>query len=142
VGTKKVEPFKCAFNQTLIGEQFGCENAQSITRREGPDVCCTVDAAQTRCAQLRQRMKEQALPAFDMPDDLLQMPHSMMVKIEFGGLLALQGLVNPELLGISRVENISKLVDQAIEHYGDLEAIPYQDLVDQITSFKLKRRKR
>ena len=63
-----------------------------MTRRGGPDVVCASDEAHQQCENLFQRMKQVALPAFGVEDDLLSMPHSVLVKIQFGGLLGLQRL--------------------------------------------------
>jgi hypothetical protein len=87
-------------------------------------------------------MKVAALPAFGVEDDLLSMPHSVIVKIQFGGLLGLQQLLSGLPVGSPKVDNIYVLVDQALHEYGDLDAIPYQFLVEDITSYKLRRRSR
>ncbi len=65
---------KCAFSYTLIQEQFRCENAQAITRREGPDACCTSATAHVQCSELLQRMRQAALPSFGVTDDPQRMP--------------------------------------------------------------------
>ena len=87
-----MEEYKCAFSNTLVTGQFGCEKAEQVTRRGGPDVVCSSDKAHQQCEKLFQRMKQAALPAFGVEDDLLSMPHSVLVKIQFGGLLGLQRL--------------------------------------------------
>ena len=71
-----MEEYKCAFSNTLVTEQFGCENGEQVTRRGGPDIACTSEQAHQRCERLFQRMKEAALPAFGVEDDLLSMPHT------------------------------------------------------------------
>ena len=44
-----MEPYKCAFSNTLITKQFGCEKGEQVTRRGGPDIACTSEAAHQRC---------------------------------------------------------------------------------------------
>ena len=130
---------KCAFSHTLLQKQFRCENGQAITRREGPDVCCTAATAHLRCAELLERMRRAALPSFEVSDDPLQMPHSVLVKVQFGGLLGLQRLVEGKVG--ERVENIHKLVQRAANRYGDLVAVPYGDFIGDMTGYKIKRRR-
>ena len=134
--------FKCAFNGTLIGDQYGCLKSEHVTLRSGPDVVCTAEEAGHRCAGLFNRMKAAALPAFGVEDDLLSMPHSVIVKVQFGGLLGLQRLLSGLPADSPKVDNIYALVDQALHEYGDLDAIPCQSLVEDITSYKLRRRSR
>jgi len=131
---------KCAFSVTQITGQFACEMGQQVTRRGGPDVACTSEAAHQQCARLFQRMKDVALPAFGVEDDLLSMPHSVLVKIQFGGLLGLQRLLDGSAASVE-VKNIDGLIGRALEQYGSLEAIPCTAFVEDMTSYKLKRRR-
>lgn len=135
-----MEQFKCAFNATLIGDQFGCRHSAHVTRRAGPDVACQSPTANVRCAALFERLKQAALPAFGVEDDLLSMPHSVLVKIQHGGLLGLQRLVGGTPADPSAVTNIDELVEQALAHFQTLETLPCADLVRDMTSFKLRRR--
>jgi hypothetical protein len=130
----------CAFSATLMGGNFGCRYATPVVRRNGPDVACSSAEARARCRDLFQRMKEAALPAFGVEDDLLTMPHSVLVKVQFGGLAALRGLVSEEGQSAARVEDIAALVEQARHSYGELDRIPYGDLVEGMLSHKLRRR--
>ena len=135
-----MEEHKCAFSNTLVTNQFGCENGEQVTRRGGPDVVCASEEAHQQCEKLFQRMKQTALPAFGVEDDLLSMPHSVLVKIQFGGLLGLQRLQDKGTDESTVVKNIHGLVGQAIGKHGGLNAIPCQAFVEDMTSYKLKRR--
>lgn len=133
-----MEEYKCAFSNTLITGQFGCEKAEPVTRRGGPDIACTSEAAHQRCEKLFQQMKAAALPAFGVEDDLLSMPHSVQVKIQHGGLLGLQRLLDGA--GATDVKNVHALVDRAAGKYHNLDAVPCPALVPDMTSYKLRRR--
>ena len=136
-----MEEYKCAFSNTLVANQFGCEKAEQVTRRGGPDIVCASDEAHQRCENLFQRMKQTALPAFGVEDDLLSMPHSVLMKVQFGGLLGLQRLQGDSTNESAVVKNIHGLVGQAIGKHGGLDAIPCQAFVEDMTSYKLKRRR-
>lgn len=134
-----MEEYKCAFSNTLVTNLFACEKGEQVTRRGGPDVVCTSPEAHTRCEQLFQRMKAAALPAFGVEDDLLSMPHSVQVKIQHGGLLGLQRLLSTEAASTG-IKNIHALIDQAVDKFNGLEFISYSALIEDMTSYKLKRR--
>ena len=136
-----MEEHKCAFSNTLVTGQFGCEKGKQVTRRGGPDVVCASDEAHRQCEKLFQRMKQAALPAFGVEDDLLSMPHSVQVKIQFGGLLGLQRLQGKGTDESAVVKNIHGLVGQAIGKHGGLDAIPCPAFVEDMTSYQLKRRR-
>jgi len=135
-----MEEYKCAFSNTLVTNQYGCAKGVQVTRRSGPDIACTSAEAHQRCERLFQKMKEAALPAFGVEDDLLSMPHSVLVKIQYGGLLGLQRLLDNGAAAPAAVGDIHDLVDRAIERHGGVDAIPCQAFVEDMTSYKLKRR--
>ena len=131
---------KCAFSQTLIGGQFACAYAEPVVRRGGAEIACrSADAAQ-RCATLMQCLKDAALPAFGVEDDLLSMPHSVLVKIQFGGLLGIQGLLDATRADADSVTDINALVEQTLGKFGALDAVPCAGIVDAMTGFKPRRR--
>lgn len=128
---------KCAFSAPLITHQFGCHRAEEVTRRGGPDVACTDGAAAARCEALFARLKATALPAFGVEDDLLSMPHSVQVKIQYGGLLGLQRLLGGS--GVERVEDVDALAAAVAGKFG--EAIPVDEVVPDITAHKPRARR-
>jgi hypothetical protein len=134
-----MEEHKCPFSAPLVTRQFGCTHAQEVIHRGGTEINCTVSTAYTRCEQLFQRMKVVALPAFGVEDDLLSMPHSVFVKIQYGGLLGLQRLLHPEAQVTERVEDVQALVAEASLQFND--EIPCAPLVDDITSYKTRARR-
>ena len=134
-----MEEYKCPFSAPLISHQFGCTKATEVVRRGGVEINCTDAAARSRCDQLFQRMKLAALPAFGVEDDLLSMPHSVLVKVQYGGLLGLQRLVRAEPQVGERVDDIHALVAEASLRFGD--AVPCGSLVDDITAFKPRARR-
>lgn len=82
-----------------------------------------------------------ALPTFTDGDDLQTIPHSVQMKIQYGGLLGLQQLLPNAEAGSQAVEDIAQLIDDAVTTYDDVNAIPYEQLLDTIVNFKMKRRK-
>ena len=129
---------KCPFSAPLITHHFGCVLAKEVIHRGGTEIACTQEGAQARCAGVFGRLKAGALPAFGVEDDLLSMPHSVLVKIQYGGLLGIQRLLSGP---VEKVENIDVLLNQATIHWGNPDAIPCDALISDITSFKPRARR-
>jgi len=134
-----MEEYKCPFSAPLITRQFGCAQAQEVIRRGGAEINCMDAAAQSRCEQLFQSLKLAALPAFGVEDALLSMPHSVLVKIQYGGLLGVQRLLRTESQVAERVEDVQALVAEALLRYSD--EVPCTQLVGDITAFKPRARR-
>lgn len=84
-------------------------------------------------------LKTAALTHFGMEDDLLSLPHSVMLKVQYGGLLGLQNLLadNKE-----QIDDIDGLVTRLLERFQDLEKIPCADVAPHIAAYKMARRRR
>ncbi len=136
-----MEP-KCPFTSTFSQPTFRCEYADEVIRRGGSEYDCRSPEQHPVCMALHERLKEAALPVFDVEDDLLSMPHSVLVKIQFGGLLGLQRLLDQTRDGEPGVNNVVDLVNQAIDHFGGLDAVPCDQVTGDMTDYKVARRKR
>lgn len=136
-----MEQLRCFFSAPLVSRQFGCTCAKEVVRRGGAEIDCSEAPAHARCEQLFQHMRAAALPAFGVEDDLLSMPHSVQVKIQYGGLLGLQRMLSGATPAPERVDDIHALVQQAQARFGGAGAIPCDALVAEITAFKPRSRR-
>ncbi len=197
--------YKCPYSDTLVNARFACTLATSVVRRGGPEVACASATAHAHCDTLFQHMKQAALPAFGVEDNLLRppsepmdgrgrapsgtgagesmdgrgrapsgtgagesmdgrgrapsgtgagmaevremqeqfpvnMPHSVLIKIQHGGLLGLQRIMDGAPTVDQTIANINDLVERAHHHYGDYATIPYSEFVQDMTAYKLRRR--
>jgi len=114
-----------------------CRKCRAAWRR---GIACRSADACARCDALLQRLKQDALPAFGVEDDLLTMPHSVLVKIQFGGLLGVQRLIDAENATAESVSNINALVMQAAQKFPGLDELPCAQIVDDMTGYKPRRR--
>ena len=129
----------CVFALTQVSNQFGCEYARLVTRRSGPDIACTSAEMSQKCALVHERLKKVGLDEFDYEDDLTQVPHGIWTRIQFGGLLGLQETIQGTQ---DKIENISALVKLAENKCGDIDSIPFTELVTAMKSYKSRKRKR
>jgi hypothetical protein len=131
---------KCPFGAPLTKGLVRCRHAEEVVRRGGSEYDCRSADHHDLCTGLFNRLKAQALPAFGVEDDLTSMPHSVLVKVQSGGLLGLHRLMGgaPD----QRIEDVAALVDAALQHFGALGSIPVGELEGDMTGFKLERRSR
>ncbi len=132
----------CPFGATLAREIFGCTHAEPVIRRGGTEFSCRDQPAHARCSQLFGMLKDAALTAFDVEDDLTQMPHSVLVKVQFGGLLGLQRITLEKPPETDRVADIDALVAAAAARFENLQSIPCDQLTGDMTGYTLSRRSR
>ena len=130
---------KCPFAAALVTELAACRHAEQVVRRGGSEYDCGSQPDQQACQGLFDRLKSAALPAFGVEDDLASMPHSVLVKVQCGGLAGLAGLTRQ---AGDRIEDIAALRDRALDRFGGIDGLPVADLVECITAFRAERRGR
>lgn len=131
---------KCPFGAPLTKGLVRCRYAEEVVRRGGSEYDCRSEDHHGLCTGLFDRLKAQALPAFGVEDDLTTMPHSVLVKVQSGGLLGLRRLMGGA--ADQPIEDVAALVDAALARFGRLEDIPVAEIEGDMTGFKLERRSR
>ena len=133
-----MEEHKCPFQVPQIKKDFACTLGIEVTRRDGAAIVCQSSVASPHCCELYEHLKQVGLEAFDMNDDLLEVPQSLYIKVQYGGLLGLQ-----RLLGNVRqdIADISSLVAQLHERYDTIDNVPCEQVQADIKSHTVRRKK-
>lgn len=131
----------CPFEKSILTRQCRCEYAHRfhIADREGTG--CRSASAQPMCVDLLHLLRANAQFALGMVDMPKALPHQKAMKVQMGGLIGLQRLMLPTCK-TSRVENIYGLIRSAQEAYGDLNSLPFAEIIRSIASYQAKRRRR
>lgn len=127
----------CPFSAPLQKPEYDCEHAQTVIRRGGEEIACQNNEHYAVCTAVHDTIKQTALNAMGLEDDLLSVPHSTLVKIQFGAITGLQ-----QELDLPESDNIATLISSAIAQHGEAQKIPMDKTIDAIQNFKLQRRRR
>lgn len=131
----------CPFEKSILTRQCCCEHAHRfhIADREG--VGCRSVSAQPTCVDLLDLLRSNAQFALGMSTIPRALTHQKEMKVQMGGLFALQHLLSPGNK-TSHVENIYGVIRAAQDAYGDITSLPYSEMVKSIASYQVKRRRR
>ena len=130
---------KCPFASALVTGLASCGQAEQVVRRGGSEYDCRSATDHAACQGLFDRLKAAALPAFGVEDDLTSMPHSVLVKVQCGGLQGLARLAGQES---EPIEDIASLRDRVLGEAGGLPGLQVAGLIPDITAFRAERRGR
>ena len=129
----------CPFSATLVRHDFNCRHADHVVRRGGAEIACQSADSHVECCALHRQIKSHALEAQGLEDDLLSLPHSVLVKIQYGGLLGLQSAMGNTAANVS---DISQLVMSAGQRYVNFDDLPYAAINAAIVDYRPSRRGR
>ena len=130
---------KCPFAASITARRADCAKATQVVRRGGSEYDCSDAQAHARCTALFARLKPVGLSVFAVEDDLTQMPHSVLVKIQGGGLAGLQRLAGQSA---ERIADIDTLITHAVDDAGGVDGIAVDALGADMDAYRLERRSR
>ena len=130
----------CPFSATLAQKSdFACPNADEVIRLGGSENVCLQPASHKICSDVHDKVKQAYLDSQGLEDDLLNIPHSMYVKIQFGCVLGLHAALGREA---SKIEDIGSLMSDTNNNYKGIDALPFEITNERISMYKLQRRGR
>ncbi|RMD68654.1 MAG: hypothetical protein D6819_08885 [Gammaproteobacteria bacterium] len=129
--SRHLNPLPCPFEKAILSRRWSCQQARRIHIAEREVVGCAREEAQRRCADYLSLLLEKARFVLKhAPGEAL--PHGKALRLQEGGLSALEAMMG--------ARDIDALLNMALEHYGGLEALPFETLVRGIARCRGRRR--
>ena len=130
----------CSYSATLAQKRdFACPHADEVIRRGGSEYVCLEIESHALCGEVHDKVKQTYLESQGLEDDLLSLPHSTFVKIQFGCVLTLKSVLGREG---TKIEDIGSLIVDSINHYKGINDLPFEAMNEQIAAYKLEKRGR
>ncbi|MDD5329018.1 MAG: hypothetical protein PHX38_03375 [Sulfuricella sp.] len=137
---RAVGALACPFEKALLICRCECREARRVNIAERVAVNCGDAAAQADCVLLHGLLLHSAAFALKLTHAEAVLPHAKHVKVQCGGLLGLQHAVRPEAPEAEPVADICGLVREAEALFGNLQALPYSEIVRGIAGFQARKR--
>ncbi|MCF7983883.1 MAG: hypothetical protein K9L70_05720 [Thiohalocapsa sp.] len=129
----------CPFEKSILTNNCRCARAKRFCIAEREGVNCTADQAQSRCIELLDLLRMQARFALKTTDGHAALPHAKAMRVQVGGLRGLHAALSPEDEVPQQIENVDGVITAAIARFGNLGALPFQVIVQQITAYRGRR---
>lgn len=129
--------FSCVYAHLIQSLKCDCHHAQKNCIAEKEFGVCAEKNASLRCQSLYQSIKENSQFALHTHTNQ-ELSVGQKNKIKLGGLLALQTLLDEEII---KIEDIDSLVKEIEKKWGKFEDLPFTQLMPQIASFKFRQKK-
>ncbi len=126
----------CVFAKALLARTAVCKRAERRAVAERVLVECSSPVARTNCGTLAALMHERARFALRLPPAGRPLIHMQALRLQCGGLVALQ-----QVLG-SESRDVHRMVGAAQERHGSLTDLPWDTLVAALAAWQAPRRGR
>jgi len=132
----------CAFEKAILSTRCACEKSRRINIAEREGIACISKNACDACTVLLKKLSENAQFALKLQRPVYPLPHNKAMKVQCGGLLGLHAILEHKSLNTEKIDNIYTIVTEAIEKFGQLEALPYSEIVQFITHYEPRKHRK
>jgi hypothetical protein len=136
----ELNPNRCVFEKSINNRRCDCALKRRflIATREG--VACRSEKALANCTALLTSLRNNARFALKLVTIEGPVPHNKELKVQAGGVLALQKLTNTASES-KTVLNIHKTVEAALQTYHRIDDLPYSLIVKDITAYNVRKKR-
>ena len=125
----------CVFEKALLSGCVTCELASSHTQGERESKVCSSRVARNNCATLLELLRERSTFPLKLPQPDEPIVHTMIMKLQCGGLGALQKSLGHDL------SDVHQAIVEAQARWGSLLDLPWSAIVDGVTAWQGRRRR-
>lgn len=131
---ERLNPKPCVFAKAILAGCASCSLARRQALAERELVACTQVVAHINCSTLKDLFYERATFALRLPRPATEIPHQKAMKLTCGGLQGLQvALAAP-------APDVHAMVQSAQSRYASFLDLPWQNIVEHITAWQVRRR--
>ncbi|MCW9057498.1 MAG: hypothetical protein OQL11_01270 [Gammaproteobacteria bacterium] len=137
-----VNGLRCVFEKSILSRRSQCSLCTRFHLADREGAACSSPSAQKRCLELLTRLREKAIFALRITHIEGELPHAKEIRVQTGGLLGLQQDLTPGTTP-DAIEDIDALIRAVLLRHGDLESLPYPEIMQAVVRFEGRpRRKR
>jgi hypothetical protein len=131
----EVNTAPCVFERAILRRCGTCPHAQRLNIAEREAVGCQSEKARPVCREFLDIMYSKSVFAIRPDQEHSPLPFGKEIKIQCGGLLGLQSALTE-----SDQIQIYPLLKQAMAEYGQIEQLPFDQIVREVNAFKSRRK--
>lgn len=126
----------CIFSKALLAKTASCEKSARRSLAERELIECSAPVARINCTTLAALMHERARFALRLPSPGKPLIHMQALRLQCGGLAALQQVLASEQADVHR------MVNESHARFGSLTDLPWSTIVDELVAWQAPRRGR
>ena len=130
----------CPYEKSILTNHCRCAQAERFCIAEREGVRCRTGAAQAQCVSLLETLRQRSRFALRSTDDRSALPHAKAMRVQVGGLRGLCAALRPDEPVPAVIEDIHGVLQAAVDRFGDFDDWPFQLIIQQIASYKGRKR--
>ena len=132
---------RCVYEKAINSRRCNCAKCHRFNLADREGVACNSATGNALCTEFLNTLRSKARFSLHLTHADKPLPHTKEIKVQTGGLLALQGLLDPGMADSSTAGNIIGLLDTAIERFERMDNLPYNILVQGVVRFEGRKKR-
>lgn len=133
---------RCIFEKSVLSRRAGCGYAHRFCLADREGIACQNKAAQEICKQVLDKLRDNALFALQLTRIDGPLPHAKEMKVQLGGLAGIKKALGLQVDTEQQIENVHETINNMIEKYGSIDALPYTEIARSVSQYKERKRAR
>lgn len=133
----EINRLPCVFEKALLCRCAVCELSAPRAMAERETIACTSPVARANCGTLYGLLRANSAFALHLKRVEGPLTHGVAMKIQCGGLMGLQRVVDPE----APAPDVHRLVVAGRERFGAIEDFPFSEIVQGVAAWTGRRRR-
>lgn len=132
---QQINETRCVFEKALCSLFCACSSSKPFRLADRTGYGCESAADQQQCVALLNHLRNQTRFVFKLNEIDGPLPHNKEIRVQNGGLLGLQKLVDIEE---EKVADVRDIIHHAIVKYGGIDELPFDVLMQSVMAFKAR----
>ena len=134
---QQINPVRCVFEKAINSRNCNCSKSTRFNLADREGVSCNDAKAQQTCTLLLDSLRANARFVFSLSNIDSQLPHNAEIKTQVGGI---RGVA--KLLDDADEHDIFFTISGGIEKYGSIDTFPYNQIVQDISSCQIRKKRK
>jgi hypothetical protein len=138
---QQINTRRCPFEKALNARRCDCTQAKRFLLASRDGVGCKSASCQANCGELLMLLREKSKFVLGLTRVDGPLPHNKEIKVQMGGLLGLQCLLEPALKAEKPLDDVNAVVSAAQERFGSFEQLPFDQIIASVLSFEGRKKR-
>jgi len=137
-------PVRCIFEKALTNHHARCSLAAHFCLADREGYSCVDEGSSSKCKEVLIKLRENSTFVLKVHEIKGPLPHNMEIRVQAGGMSGLAKLVSDHIDKVSSVDtaiDIHQVIRRSEEKFGDLENLPFSEIIQSVLQFQGRRRK-
>lgn len=136
-----INTIRCVYEKAMCSLVTSCSQGQMFRLADRHGYTCRSAVHQKQCEALLNHLRKQTRFVFKLNEIDGPLPHNKEIRVQNGGLLGLYKAMHPEETA-EKVDDVSSLVSSAVQHFGGIESLPYDQLMQSVMAYQARPKRR